>query len=518
MLNLSDKELDRLSKEAAQEYDPGDILGANSWEKLQVSLDRELGPSTPNPLRHIRRFPFYYAPALLLVVGLSYYLSRHAGAGTRGTASGGPPGRAAQATAGSTSTLSASTTTAATPSEKDKGGAARVVMGGSGSRTAEDGRAPKSEGRERSDGGGASGPTGGSNDANATATEVSRRQEGTHQVGSAADLSNNPARLGARRNGRETKTDERSISGNDRTSGRGQRAMTGIGQGTGNRQGRTTGSAQVVSAGGGQGTTTGAGAASGAKQEQELTYSRTPGLQSTKKTPVIGDSALRAFTLKSSVPYPIRMRALYIKRTLQFGFLAAPDYTSVNSLAGDKAGSTLGLTLDYEFASRWYLSSGLQLSRKNYSASSSDFNAPTHWYSNNYINRNSLDFVKGSFEMLEIPLDLRYDFSVAGSTLFFASVGLSSYLLTSESCNYYVNNGFGDIGKHWNNPAQQSYLFSAANLSLGVETGISNSLSILIAPYAKLPVRNVGIGQVQLNSVGIDFVLKYSPITSRKRR
>src|SRR5579863_10253803 len=139
MLNLSDKELDRLSKEAAQEYEPGEILGANSWEKLQVSLDTELGPSGPNPLRHIRRFPFYYAPALLLmVVGLSYYLSRHAGIGARGTASGGPPGRTAQATAGtkpgagtkpndqtqntvnsdkSTSTLSASTTTAAAPPE-----------------------------------------------------------------------------------------------------------------------------------------------------------------------------------------------------------------------------------------------------------------------------------------------------------------------------------------------------------------------------------------------------------------
>src|SRR5580704_6262723 len=119
MLNLSDKELDRLSKEAAQEYDPGEILGANSWEKLQAGLDTELGPSGPNPLRHIRRFPFYYAPALLLmVVGLSYYLSRHAGAGARSTASGGPPGRTAQAP----STLSTSTTTTAAPPEKGKGG------------------------------------------------------------------------------------------------------------------------------------------------------------------------------------------------------------------------------------------------------------------------------------------------------------------------------------------------------------------------------------------------------------
>src|SRR5215469_14913925 len=78
MLNLSDKDLDRLSKEAAQEYEPGDILGPNSWEKLEFRLDSDLGQLNPNPLRHIRRFPFYYAPALLVLLGISYYyLTKH---------------------------------------------------------------------------------------------------------------------------------------------------------------------------------------------------------------------------------------------------------------------------------------------------------------------------------------------------------------------------------------------------------------------------------------------------------
>ena len=57
MLNLSDKELDRLSKEAAQDYEPGDVLGPKSWERLEVRLDNTPGGVNPNPLRHIRRFP-----------------------------------------------------------------------------------------------------------------------------------------------------------------------------------------------------------------------------------------------------------------------------------------------------------------------------------------------------------------------------------------------------------------------------------------------------------------------------
>src|SRR5215475_13385241 len=90
MLNLSDKELDHFAKEAAQEYDPGDVLGERSWEGLEIRLDRDLGKVHLNPLGHIRRFPFYYAPAMLVLLGVSYYLMRR---------SGSPPGRVVKAQA-----------------------------------------------------------------------------------------------------------------------------------------------------------------------------------------------------------------------------------------------------------------------------------------------------------------------------------------------------------------------------------------------------------------------------------
>jgi hypothetical protein len=130
----------------------------------------------------------------------------------------------------------------------------------------------------------------------------------------------------------------------------------------------------------------------------------------------------------------------------------------------------------------------------------------------------NLDYVKGTFEMLEIPLNLRYDFSVTGNTLFFASTGISSYLLSSENNNYYSNPwGPRLICQTIPNPKTGNYLFSAATLSVGVETGLSNSLSLLIAPYVKMPVRNIGFGQVQMNTVGINFALKFAPVISRRR-
>ena len=55
--------------------------------------------------------------------------------------------------------------------------------------------------------------------------------------------------------------------------------------------------------------------------------------------------------------------------------------------------------------------------------------------------------------------------------------------------------------KYANRP---DYMFSALDLSVGVEMGINNSLSVLVAPYVKVPVRNIGFGQVELSSAGIN--------------
>ena len=208
---------------------------------------------------------------------------------------------------------------------------------------------------------------------------------------------------------------------------------------------------------------------------------------------------------------------MYVNRNLQIGFVLAPDFTSVNSLAGNRPGSTIGLTLDYQFVPRLYISTGLLLDRKNYAARAQDYHAPVDFYQNNIFARH-LDYVKGTFEMLEIPLNLRYDFSVTGSTLFFASAGVSSYLLTSENSGMYGTPWGYQTYQPSPSTGQHSYLFSAANLSLGVETGLSNSLSLLIAPYMKIPTRGIGFGQVQMSSVGINFALKFAPVISRKRK
>lgn len=262
------------------------------------------------------------------------------------------------------------------------------------------------------------------------------------------------------------------------------------------------------------------GTASPAGQARELALSSVQAPHTLRKRTVINDSALRAFTLKSTVPLLIKNKSgLHIKRNWQFGLMVAPDFTSVNSLAGDKPGSSIGLTVDYQFANHWYIGTGILTTRKNYAARGQDYHVPQDFYQNIGIRAGDVSFVKGSLYMMEIPLNLRYDFSVAGNTLFFISGGVSSYLLTNENANLYWNY----FNREWCKPVdhpviKSTYLCSAIKLSAGVETGLSNSLSLLVAPYIELPAKSMGLGQVQMNSVGINFALKFAPVTSRKRQ
>ena len=67
MLIPSDKELDRLSREAAEQYEPDESI--SSWEKLEARLDTELGKPTVPSARRFGRGPIGYTAIILLITG-----------------------------------------------------------------------------------------------------------------------------------------------------------------------------------------------------------------------------------------------------------------------------------------------------------------------------------------------------------------------------------------------------------------------------------------------------------------
>jgi len=564
MLNLSDKELDRFSKEAAEEYEPGDVLGPRSWDRLEVRMTQEFGRPGWNPIRHIRRFPFYYAPALLFLMGVTYYLVR------QGSSSGSSPGKIVKSPTQKTSVQpqnsdSADKTTSTPETNTELVRPDGVVKnGGAGGANTANG-ASAAGGASTAGGARGVGNTGIKDAGKAGVGQGQGADGGTSANGgvpSGSVASGNGATNGTAANGTSgTRGSDRGNAGRNGFAGNGAGGNGAVGNGATGRvgapvagrgkgeggtgstdKGTSTGDnntiavAAPLNAGHGRnGRSGGRNGAAGSKdkdvvgaatvppaaKERELTLSLVQGPHSLGKRKMISDSALRSFNSKSTLTALIKGKNPYNKhnRDWQFGLMVAPDFASVNSLAGDRAGSSFGLTVDYQILPRFYLSSGILATRKNYAARSQDYHAPPGFYQGAGI-FGAVDFVKGSFYMMEIPLNLRYDFSVAGNTMFFISGGSSSYLMTSENANLYWRRGSSNLT--YCNPTdhlsiKSTTLFATINLSAGVETVLSNSLSMVIAPYMKLPTKELGFGHVQMNSVGINFGLKWAPDMGGKR-
>jgi hypothetical protein len=518
MLNLSDKELDRMARQAADEYDPGSFKGPEQWNKLQAGLDNELGKVRFNPFRAIRRMPFYYAPAVLLLAAVAYYLIRH-------SSSGSPPPSVVkamprlptQAPDESVNTKNLPYKPTSTPDQQQ-----RTNNPGNKSPNLKNPERPADSGNAeevRQHGEVADDQTG--------AKPLADHRGQANAVGREANKSGDPEQLVAGTkvkmgSGRGRLTSQGEAERNQDVTGRNHgeaernQDVTGKNQGTGRKHGE-------------------AGAAPGALETnnsvtanghnsvgKELEHSTIRAQASHAGKPVVDDAGLRgiALTKAGSRPGPITpgkspSPSMRINRSLEIGLVVAPDFASVNSLAGDRPGSSFGLSLDYQFVNKLYLSTGILFSRKNYTATAQDYHVPYDYYIRN--NMHNVDFVKGTFNLIEIPVNLRYDFSVAGNTAFFASGGLSSYLLTGENCNYYFDLFGREASRGFNYKGGGAHLLSAVNLSIGVETGLSNELSLLISPYVKIPTGGLGFGGIDVNSMGINFGIKYAPVLRRSR-
>jgi hypothetical protein len=233
----------------------------------------------------------------------------------------------------------------------------------------------------------------------------------------------------------------------------------------------------------------------------------------------ISDSSLLAFASKANIMNTgvaqagkKNQQSLHINRSLHIGILVAPDFTNVGNAYNDKMSSNFGLTLGYHLFNNLSVNTGLIFTRKNYSANGYDFHSQNQWF-----NMIQLDYIQGSCNMLEIPLTFRYDYSTIGKTKFFINGGLSSYLMRHESYVYYYHvSGYSDnTMKDYDD--HNNYLFSTVSLSIGVEQQISNSLSLQVEPFVKLPLSGIGYGNLQLNSYGLGLSLRYSPVLGKSR-
>jgi len=187
-----------------------------------------------------------------------------------------------------------------------------------------------------------------------------------------------------------------------------------------------------------------------------------------------------------------------------FSLLAGVDKSTVKFKYSNDPGVNIGLLAGYHFNDKWSLHTGAIYTQKNYKLAGGDFTAPK----GSWVSYYTIDNVEGYCRMWEVPLLVRYTVSSSAKKSFFLSTGLSSYFMTKEDYTYYFYTNGSITDRTQTYPSTDTHILSVAHLSMGFENRISNSLSLQIEPYAKIPFGGLGLGNIKLSSFGLNFSLQ----------
>lgn len=200
---------------------------------------------------------------------------------------------------------------------------------------------------------------------------------------------------------------------------------------------------------------------------------------------------------------------------LTFSMAFSTDLNTVNALSNSKAGLSFGIGMNYKISKLVSVGTALYYSQKKYTSDRYSYNTTEKPFSTWASYSKQID---ASCKVIDIPLNVNILLSKTKKMGILASAGLSSYIMLSEKYDFIYNTtpSYPSPGKEYTIKNANQHILSIVNLSVGIEKPVGKQSSIVIQPYAKLPLSGIGQGETDLKSFGIGFQLNYSMKKKKK--
>ncbi len=210
-------------------------------------------------------------------------------------------------------------------------------------------------------------------------------------------------------------------------------------------------------------------------------------------------------TLQEDQPGP--EAAYHGESRFSVGLIAGPDLSSVGSVSNfTEPGYNIGVSLEYRISSNLSISTGVVQSQVRYRYSGSDYN-PSLRYDNQGILPES---TFADCMILDIPVNLTYNFLHFEGSRLYATAGFSSYIMLAEDYRFSYARDYPNLMQSWLERSGNNHLMSNAGFSIGYELDVMPNWSIRAEPYVKIPIREVGWSNVRLFSIGSLISLNYN--------
>ncbi len=164
-----------------------------------------------------------------------------------------------------------------------------------------------------------------------------------------------------------------------------------------------------------------------------------------------------------------------------------------------------GVGIGYQINKRISVQTGFYAGRKKYVAGPGDY----HSKDDSYLNNVNVTKISANCTIFEIPVTVRFNFALRPKTTYYATAGISSFIMNKEDYDYSYtayNNNYQASHSYTGN----KNLLSIATVSVGIERKISKDFSIQAEPSINIPIAGVGEGTVKLYSTDIQVGVKYN--------
>ncbi|MEX0646763.1 MAG: outer membrane beta-barrel protein [Balneolaceae bacterium] len=187
-------------------------------------------------------------------------------------------------------------------------------------------------------------------------------------------------------------------------------------------------------------------------------------------------------------------------------FIVSPDLSTAGSISNFyDPGYKIGFSAEYRISRNLSVSAGALQSKVQYNAPGGQYNPPPYW--NGGV---TPDEITGVCLLIDIPVTIKYNVLNFDRSRFFATAGISSYIMLNEDYRFNYDSGGAGMVESWNGNTGTRHWLSNAGFSIGYEYDLHSNWSIRAEPFIKVPLKEVGWGNVKLYSIGSFISINYN--------
>lgn len=195
-------------------------------------------------------------------------------------------------------------------------------------------------------------------------------------------------------------------------------------------------------------------------------------------------------------------------RRFSIGLAIAPDFNSTGLMHRKSMSPAIGGVITYAIFPRWSISARIFFNNKKYRSSAEYYNVSDYYWQNR-TNGVVPDIIDASCRVIDVPLLINYTFLQKRILSFTASAGLGSYFLLDEKYSFTFNGDNPGAATEWETSENSQAYFNVVNLAMGLSLRTGSRTSMVMEPYMKIPLKQMGWAKVNLSGMGLIVSFNY---------